>query len=131
MSTAKVFQIQNFIVMNSFPILEPKKYLIHKKNQILFTKIRELTVVVTTLITDELCLIHRDLKFTSHKNFCNRILTIQVIFLGYGESKKGCLNSGRNRSAHIFFSIFEKYKCIFKSSLYQNGKIPSLKYAEF
>ena len=43
---------------------------------------------------------HRDLKSTSHKNFCNRILTIHGYILGHGVSKKSCLNSGRNRSAH-------------------------------
>ena len=43
---------------------------------------------------------HRDLKSTSHKNLSIQILTIQGIILGHEESKKDCLNSCRNRSAH-------------------------------
>ena len=43
---------------------------------------------------------HRDLKSDSHKHFCNRILTKQGIILGHGGSKKDCLSSCRNRSAH-------------------------------
>ena len=51
-------------------------------------------------------LAHRDLKSTSHKKFCNRILTLLGIILGHRESKKGCLSSCRNRNLHLFFSLF-------------------------
>ena len=42
--------------------------------------------------------LHRDLKSHSHISFCNRLLNIQGNILGQGESKKGCLNSCRNRN---------------------------------
>ena len=48
-------------------------------------------------------IIHRDLKSTSHKKFCNRILTIQGIILGHGESKKVGLSFCRNRNFMIIF----------------------------
>ena len=41
---------------------------------------------------------HSDLNSNSHKRFCNRLLTLQGTLLGYGESKKGCLNVCRNRN---------------------------------
>ena len=55
-------------------------------------------------------MLHRDLKSTSHKHFCNRILTIQCIILGHEESKKRCLSSCRNKSSHKNSKDFAKYK---------------------
>ena len=52
---------------------------------------------------------HRDLKSTSHKHLGIRILTLPGLILGHGESKKGCLSSGGNRSAHSFLSTFVRY----------------------
>ena len=43
---------------------------------------------------------HRDLKSGSHKRFGTQGFTNSTYILGHGESKKGCLKSGRNRSAH-------------------------------
>ena len=43
---------------------------------------------------------HRDLKSDSHKRFGTRDFAFWAYILGYGESKKDCLNSCRNRSAH-------------------------------
>ena len=74
---------------------------------------------------------HRDLKSTSHKHFCNRILTIQGIILGHGEFKKSCLNSGRNKSSHIFHQNFVIYKPLSSSTNTLNGSINSVKYAIF
>ena len=45
---------------------------------------------------------HRDLNFDSRKRFGTRDFAFWAYILGYGESKKSCLNSGRNRSAHTF-----------------------------
>ena len=53
--------------------------------------------------------IHRSLNSDSHKRFCNRDFAYGPYILDYGESKKCCLNSGRNRSAHTFLSTFVKY----------------------
>ena len=43
---------------------------------------------------------HRDLNFDSHKRFCTRDFACWAHILDYCESKKDCLNSCRNRSAH-------------------------------
>ena len=54
-------------------------------------------------------LTHRDLKSDSHKRFGNRDFACWAYILDYGESKKGCLNYFRNRSAHTFLGTFVKY----------------------
>ena len=52
---------------------------------------------------------HRDLKFDSHKRFGTQDFAHWTYILGHGESKKGCLNSVHNRSAHTFCRTFAKY----------------------
>ena len=66
---------------------------------------------------------HRVLKSTSHKSFCNRVLTTQVIILGHRESKKSCLNFCRNRNFNINFGLFVKQILIFRESLYITAKV--------
>ena len=53
---------------------------------------------------------HRDLKFDSHKRFGNRDFACWAYILDYGDSKKGCLNYFRNRSARTYWGKFEKHK---------------------
>ena len=43
---------------------------------------------------------HRDLNFDSHKRFGTRDFAFWAYILSYGESKKDCLNSCRNKSSH-------------------------------
>ena len=45
---------------------------------------------------------HRDLRSDSHKRFRTRDFAGWAYILGYGKSKKGCLNYFRNRNAHTF-----------------------------
>ena len=53
-------------------------------------------------------LCHRDLKSDSHKRFPTRDFACWAYILDYGESKKGCLNKFRNRSAHTYWGTFVK-----------------------
>ena len=75
--------------------------------------------------------LHRALKSNSHKSFCNRVLTIQVIILGHRESKKSCLNFCRNRNFNINFGLFVKQILIFRESLYITAKVISERAATF
>ena len=52
---------------------------------------------------------HSDLKSDSHIRFPTRDFACWAYILGYGESKKSCLNYFRNRSAHAFLNTFAKY----------------------
>ena len=49
---------------------------------------------------------HRDLNFNSHKRFCTRDFATWAYILDYGESKKRCLSSCRNKSSHKITRIF-------------------------
>ena len=67
--------------------------------------------------------LHRDLKSDSHKRFGNRDFACWAYILDYGESKKGCLNYFRNRSAHTFWGTFIKYKSLLTAKFLSNGRI--------
>ena len=70
-------------------------------------------------------IVHRALKSTSHRSFCNRVLTIQVIILGHRESKKSCLNFCRNRNFNIKISLFVKQILIFGITFHITAKVIS------
>ena len=86
-------------------------------------KIWEFYVYVTTY--------HRDLNFDSHKRFCTRDFAYQTYILDYGESKKRCLSSCRNRSSCKNFKIFVKFVLILWYVLYQMVESYSLKAPNF
>ena len=66
---------------------------------------------------------HRDLKSDSHKRFPTRDFACWAYILDYGESKKGCLNYFRNRSAHTFWGTFIKYNSLLTAKFLSNGQI--------
>ena len=72
--------------------------------------IRGPVVIVVVLFSRLYGITHRDLKSDSHNRFPTRDFACWAYILNYGESKKGCLNYFRNRSAHIYWCTFVKYK---------------------
>ena len=49
-------------------------------------------------VRNKKCTLYRNLKSNSHKRFCNRDFAFSPYIFDHGESKKGCLDSCRNRN---------------------------------
>ena len=71
------------------------------------------------------------MQSNSHKRFCTRDFACWAYILDYGESKKRCLSSCRNKSSHKIPRFSVKYQFILKERFQQVAESYSVKYDTF